>query len=82
MVLLDNIVYGYGFLSDGFILLDIIPINKTTYIFVNGNSSSSSSMNDVKWHARLGHIRQDRLKRLAKADLLGSIYKIDLSVCE
>ena len=81
-VLLDNIVYGYGFLSDGFIVLDIIPINKTTYVFVTGNSSSSSSMNDVKWHARLGHISQDRLKRLAKAGLLGSIYKIDLSVCE
>ena len=39
-------------------------------------------MNDVKWHARLGHIGQDRLKRLVEADLLGSINKIDLSVCE
>ena len=39
-------------------------------------------MNDVKWHARLGHIGQDRLKRLAKASLLGSIDKIDFSVCE
>ena len=55
-VLLDNIVYGYGFMSDGFIVLDIIPVNKTTSIFVIGNSSSSSSVNDVKWHARLGHI--------------------------
>ena len=50
-VLLDNIVYGYGFM-----VLDTIPINKTTYVFVIGNSSSSSSMNNVKWHARLGHI--------------------------
>ena len=81
-VLLDNIVYGYGFMSDGFIVLDIIPINKITYVFVIGNSSSSSSMNDVKWHTRLGHIGQDRLKRLAKVGLLGSINKIDLSVCE
>ena len=39
-------------------------------------------MNDVKWLARLGHIGQDRLKRLAKAGLLGSIDKIDLSICE
>ena len=39
-------------------------------------------MNDVKWHARLGHIGQDRLKRLAKAGLLGSIDKIDLPICE
>ena len=65
-VLLDNIVYGYGFLSYGFIVLDTIPINKTTSVFVTGNSSSSFSVNDVKWHARLGHIGQDRLKRLAK----------------
>ena len=81
-VLLDNIVYGYGFLLDGFIVLDTIPINKTTSAFVIGNSSSSSSMNDVKWHAKLGHIEYDHLKRLAKVGLLGSIDKIDLSVCE
>ena len=81
-VLLDNIVYGYGFMSDRFIRLDIIPIDKTTYVFVTGNPSSSSSVNNVKWHARLGHIGQDRLKRLAKIGLLGSIDKIDLPVCE
>ena len=81
-VLLDNIVYSYGFLSYGFIVLDTILINKTTFIFVTGNSSSSSSVNDVKWHARLGHIGQDRLKRLAKGGLLGSIDKIDLPVCK
>ena len=81
-VLLDNIVYGYGFLSNGFIVLDTIPINKIIYVFVTENSSSSSSVNDVKWHARLGHIGQDRLKRLAKASLLGSIDKINLPVCE
>ena len=39
-------------------------------------------MNDVKWHAKLGHIGQNRLKRLAKAGLLGSINKINLPVCE
>ena len=69
-VLLDNIVYGYGFMSDEFIILDIIPINETIYVFVTGNSSSSSSVNDVEWHAKLGHIGQDHLKRLAKASLL------------
>ena len=39
-------------------------------------------MNDIKWHARLGHIRQERLKRLAKAGFSGPIEKIDLPVCE
>ena len=81
-VLVDNIVYWYGFLSYRFIVLDTIPINKTTYVFVTGNSSSSSSVNDVKWHARLGHIGQDCLKRFAKVGLLGSINMIDLSTCE
>ena len=39
-------------------------------------------MNDVKWHARLGHIGQDCLKRLTKASPLGSIDKIDFPMCE
>ena len=39
-------------------------------------------MNDIKWHARLGHIGQDRLKRLAKAGLLGLTENKDLPVCE
>ena len=60
-VLLDNIVYGYGFLSYRFFVLDTIPINKTTSGFVTENSSSSS-LNDVKWHVRLGHIGQDHLR--------------------
>ena len=47
-VLLDNIVYEYEFMSDGFIVLETIPINKTTYVFFIGISSSSSSVNDVK----------------------------------
>ena len=68
-------------MSYGFIVLDTIPINKTTFVFVIGNSSSSSFVNDVKCHARLGHI-EDCLKRLAKVGLLGSIDKIDLPVCE
>ena len=54
-VLLDNIVYGYGFMSDKFVVLDTIHINKTTYVFVTGNSSISSFVTNVKWHVRLGH---------------------------
>ena len=81
-VLLDNIVYVYGFLLDKLIVLDTILINKTTSVFVTRNSSSSSFVNDVKWHARLGHIGHDCQNRLAKAGLLGSKDKIDLPVCE
>ena len=81
-VLLGNVVYGYGFLSYGFIILDTIPINKSTSIFVIGNSSGNSIVNDIKWHGKLGHIEKDYLKRLAKAGLLGPIEKIDFPVCE
>ena len=52
-VLLDNVVYGYGFLLD---VLDTILINKSTSIFVIGNSSGNSVVNDIKWHAMLRHI--------------------------
>ena len=56
-VLLDNVVYGHGFLSYGFIVLDTIPINKSTFVFIIGNSNGISVVNDIKWHAMLGHIR-------------------------
>ena len=81
-VLLDNVVYGYGFLSYGFIVLDTIPINKSTSVFAIGNSSGNSVVNAIKWHVRQGHIGEDHLKRLAKTGLLGPIEKIDLPVCE
>ena len=81
-VLLDNVCYGSGFMLDGFIVLDFIQINTNTSTFFIGSSSNDSLFHDVKWHARLGHIGQGRLKRLAKADLLGSIEKIDLPICE
>ena len=67
---------------DGFIVLDFIPINTNTSTFVIGSFSNDSLLHDVKWHARLGHIGQGWLKILAKADLLGSIEKIDLPICE
>ena len=81
-VLLDNGCYGSSFMLDGFIVLDSIPLNTNTSTFVTGSFSNDSFVHDVKWHARLGHIGQDRLKRLAKAGLLRFIEKIDLPICE
>ena len=52
------------------------------YVFAIGNSSGNSVVNDIKWHARLGHIGHDRLKRLVKTGLLGPIEKINLPICE
>ena len=74
-VLLGIVCYGSGFMLDGFIVLDSIPINTNTSTFVNGCSNNDSLVHDVKWHARLGHIGQDRLKKVDKAGLLGSIEK-------
>ena len=41
-VLLDNVCYGIGFMLDGFIVLDSIPINTNTSTFVTGSSSKDS----------------------------------------
>ena len=41
-VLLDNVCYGSGFMLDGFIVLDYIPINTNTPTFVTGSSSNDS----------------------------------------
>ena len=67
---------------DGFIVLDTISVNTNTSAFVIASFNNDSLVHDVKWHARLGHIGQDRLKRFAKASLLGSNEKIDLPICE
>ena len=56
--------------------------------YYNSNSfslftSSNISNNDVNiWHARLGHIGQQRMDRLAKDDLLGQIENVNISTCE
>ena len=34
------------------------------------------------WHARLGHISQNRMNQLAKEGLLGSLDKVEISTCE
>ena len=77
---MDNICYESDFTLDGFIVLDSIPINTNTSTLVIGSSNNDLLVHDVKWHARLGYIRQDRLKRFAKAGLLGSIKKIDFPI--
>ena len=81
-VLLDSIYYVSSFMLDGFIVLDTISVNPNTSTFVIGSFSNESLAHNVKWHARLSHIRKNQLKRLAKANLLGSIEKIDFPIYE
>ena len=38
--------------------------------------------NYVTWHARLGHIGQERMNELAREGLLGQLAKVSLPNCE
>jgi hypothetical protein len=59
-----------------------VSINYDASIYVVQNSSIINDSNIITRHARLGHIRQDRLHRLARASLLGSLTKEKLPICE
>ena len=59
-----------------------VVLNDSSSIYVVGNSSSASNIESILWHARLGHIGQDRLNRLARAGLLGSLAKVELPTYE
>ena len=65
---------------DGFNILDII------YSSSNDNAISyMTTVNDVNsivWHARLGHIGQDRMNKLARDGLLAQLAKINLPTYE
>ena len=45
-------------------MITIISISSAYVSYFDSNSES------VKWHARLGHVGQDRINRLAKEGLL------------
>ena len=62
----------------GFMVMDTVNVfeNDDTFIYIVGNSIASNDNDSVIWHARLRHIGQDRLKRLAQASLLGSLAKV------
>ena len=79
---LDSVFFGYGYTYDGFIVLDCNTTtssnNNDCFSFV----TSSTTIDMDVWHARLCHIGVDRMKRLAKEGLLGSLARIDLNTCE
>ena len=70
-------VFGHATLTNDFLVLDLADCynNKTSSAFVSYSDSFSDS---VKWHARLGHIGQDRMNRLAKEGLLDRLTKVKL----
>ena len=82
---LGTTYFGFGFILNGFIVLDI-----DNYVFSSTNDSYYSLMtasrnacyNVIIWHTRLGHIGQERMNRLARENLLGQFTKIDMPTCE
>ena len=58
-------MFGHATLKNDFLVLDLDDCynSKISSAFVSHSDSFSDS---VKWHARLGHIGQDRMNRLTK----------------
>ncbi|KAL0461127.1 UNVERIFIED_CONTAM: hypothetical protein Slati_0000300 [Sesamum latifolium] len=70
-------LYGLGFMNNDFFMLELSN-ECVSYV------SSSINIHDIfaLWHARLGHIGQERMTRLAREGLLGSLAKVNLPTCE
>jgi hypothetical protein len=78
----DNIFYGFGFVLNEFMMLDIVNIfiNDYSSIYVVLNSNTTNNSDIITWHARLAHIGQDQLHRLTRGGLLGLLTKGELSI--
>ncbi|XP_075103561.1 uncharacterized protein LOC142178129 [Nicotiana tabacum] len=76
-------LFGFGHVTGGLIIMDLdydsFSNNASFSMFVSSHKYDS----DVNiWHARLGHIGQQRMQRLAKQGLLSNIEHVELSTCE
>ncbi|KAK2966916.1 hypothetical protein RJ640_000544 [Escallonia rubra] len=77
-IFLDDVLFGHGFRVDSPFQLDLIDSQSSYSYVVNDNIMNDSTT----WHARLGHIGQDRMTRLAREGLLGPLAKVNLQTCE
>ena len=73
--------YGSSYPYDGFIVLDVEQ-GESNECFSYITSVVDYENNVEVWHARLGHIGQSRINRLAKEGLLENLNKVKLSTCE
>ncbi|KAH9608961.1 hypothetical protein KSS87_006063, partial [Heliosperma pusillum] len=79
-ILYHGELFGRGILKNGFFVLDLDDFyDNSSYAFVSRYDVDSDS---VKWHARLGHIGQERMNRLAKDGLLDRLTRVKLPICE
>ena len=83
-IFLGTTNYGSGFISNGLMILNIdyFSSNNVNESFSWIATNDNVCNNFVKWHARLGHIKQDKMNRLARENLLGSLAKVSLPTCE
>ena len=82
VIFANGILYGHGSFMDGFIKLDL---NVSSHSYVNYAFSYVIGCNNIAsatWHARLGQKGRDRMTRLAREGLLGSLTKVGLQLCE
>ena len=77
---MGTVYYGRGFILNGFLILDIEYYNSDSSIFLTSSDNTSNSL--IVWHARLGHIRQERMIELAREGFMGNLAKDTLSTCE
>ena len=63
-----------------FLILNIKYYNNDSSIFLT--LSDNAFDNSIIWHATLGHIGQEKMTRLAREGLMGSLAKVTLSTCE
>ncbi|KAK2970080.1 hypothetical protein RJ640_006553 [Escallonia rubra] len=77
-IFLDDVLFGHGFRMDSLFQLDLIDSQSSYSYVVNDNIMNDSTT----WHARLGHIDQDKMTRLAREGLLGPLAKVNLQTCE
>jgi hypothetical protein len=78
-IYLGTTYYGCGFISDGFMILDL---NYYNYDKSFALLTSFDDVDSIRWHDRLGHIGKDRMSRLAREGLIGNLAKVSLSTCE
>ena len=61
---------------------DYSSSNNVNELFSLIATNDNACNNSVKWNARLGHIGQNRMNRLARENLLGPFAKVSLPTCE
>ena len=73
-ILLDDVIFGHGSICENLFKIDLFESSTSSTFVIDCNMIISSST----WYARLGHIRKDKMTRLAREGLLGPLAKVDL----